>query len=122
MAKAYNLLLMALKKFGKRITIDQLAAMVAEGFLRIEEKMVTKEEAKKFITKEDAKNFITKEDAKNFATKEDVEKILDRKMDEKLAPIHKKLDYHGKRLESLEEKVIVLKRVISKDLKTSVNW
>lgn len=117
---------MALKKFGKRITIDQLAAMVAQGFLRIEENMATKEDLKNYPTKNDLRNFATKDDVKNFATKDDIESIIDRKIDEKLAPIHKKLDnaiyHHEKRIDKIEERAVVLKNAITKDLKKQVNW
>jgi len=56
------------KKIKNKITINELAQIVARGF----ENTATKDDLKNFATKDDLKNFATKDDLKNFATKDDL--------------------------------------------------
>lgn len=98
---------MTIKKFGKTISVDRLAEMVGESLLRIEEKMVTKDDVREIV-------------------REEMDLVLDKKFEEKLAPIHKKLDnnlyHHEKRIEKLEERTVILKNVITQDLEVQVSW
>ena len=92
------------KKIKNKITINELAQMVARGF----ENTATKDDLKNFATKDDLKNFATKDglnqiwvDLRDFKqeTRENFDE-LNEKIDD-LIDTSKNFD---KRIESLEEK------------------
>ncbi len=51
-------------KKNKKVTIDKLATMVANGFESLEVRMATKDDIKNMATKDDIKNMATKGDLK----------------------------------------------------------
>ena len=101
------------KKIKNKITINELAQMVARGF----ENTATKDDLKNFATKDDLKNFATKDDLKNFATKDGLNQIwvdlrdFKQETRENFDELNEKIDNlidtsknFDKRIESLEEK------------------
>ena len=92
------------KKIKNKITINELAQMVARGF-------------ENTATKDDLKNFATKDDLKNFATKDGLNQIwvdlrdFKQETRENFDELNEKIDNlidtsknFDKRIESLEEK------------------
>ncbi len=68
---------------GKRITLDELAAMMARAFSAMQaqiDQLPTKEDLKNYATKDELKeilgSYATKDDLKVYATKDDVRQIV----------------------------------------------
>jgi len=93
----------------KRITIDDLAEMVQRGFEEINEKMATKSDLIDLERRMDEK-MLSKEDAKIFATKEDLGNMEERLKDE-IYSVEEKLTH---RIDKLEDSLLVVKTGIGK--------
>jgi len=54
---------------------ERFSQSTAGRVIRIEERMVTKDDIKNMVTKDDIKNMATKDDIKNMATKDEIKNV-----------------------------------------------
>jgi len=96
------------------MTLEDLAAMVAEGFVDISGRMATKSDIANMATKDDIANMATKDDIANMATKDDLA-ALEKKMMDGFAEQSFRIDFIRKELAEVKTALNELSKRVLED-------